>query len=225
MQLSLQRSSKRPACLCAFPVHIQWYVIVFELTGRSNAQYTWFFAQFLPSSNTHTVLPLHTRQLYLDASGFSATQIHSNSRKGVQPSPSPFEDMHEIVPLAQMYLHLQACICSKQDLVACRWLVGISYRVVSGQDPIPAQSTAPNFLNHVHGAIYVCNDGMRPGDQPSHHLGKADKGDIGDHLPSAYLAALSTNCERQAARQQAAGTGLAVLLQSCFQCRSFTLKL
>ena len=92
-------------------------------------------------------------------------------------------------------------------LRACRWLVGISYRVMFRRDPFPAQSTVPNTLKHVHGAIYLCGDGMRPGDQPDHI--KTDKGDIRDHTPSAYLGALNTNCERQAAREKAAGTDYA----------------
>lgn len=91
-------------------------------------------------------------------------------------------------------------------LHACRWLVGISYRVTFRRDPVPAQSAVPNTLKHVHGAIYICGDGMRPGDQPDHNLGKTDKGDIRDHTPSAYLGALTTNCQRQAAREKAAGT-------------------
>ena len=74
------------------------------------------------------------------------------------------------------------------------------------RDPVPAQSAVPSSLKHVHGAIYICGEGVRPGDQPNHNLGKGNKGDINDHTPSAYLGALNTNCERQAAREKAAGT-------------------
>lgn len=83
--------------------------------------------------------------------------------------------------------------------------MGISYRVTFNRDPVPAQSAVPNTLKHVHGAIYICGDGIRPGDQPNHNLGKTEKGDYRDHSPSAYLGALNTTCERQAAREKAAG--------------------
>lgn len=71
------------------------------------------------------------------------------------------------------------------------------------RDPVPAQSAVPSTFKHVHGAIYLCGEGMRPGEQPHHHLGSKD--DMGDHTPSAYLGAVTINCERQAARERAAG--------------------
>ena len=86
-----------------------------------------------------------------------------------------------------------------------RWLVGISYRVTFRRDPIPAQSTAmaPNVLKHVHGAVYICGEGIRPGCQPKGSLAKAD---LGDHSAQAYLGALNTNCKRQADRESSTGT-------------------
>lgn len=73
------------------------------------------------------------------------------------------------------------------------------------RDPVPAQSAVPSTLKHVHGAIYLCGEGMRPGEQRDRDLGK---GDMGDHTPSAYLGAVSTNCDMQAAREKAAGADL-----------------
>lgn len=85
----------------------------------------------------------------------------------------------------------------------CRWLVGISYRVTFRRDPIPAQSTAQaSVLKHVHGAVYICGDSMRPGCQPKADLAKAD---LGDHSAQAYMGALSSNCKRQSDRETASG--------------------
>ena len=71
------------------------------------------------------------------------------------------------------------------------------------RDPIPAQSTAQtSVLTHVHGAVYICGDSMRPGCQPKADLAKAD---LGDHSAQAYMGALSSNCKRQSDREQAAG--------------------
>lgn len=86
---------------------------------------------------------------------------------------------------------------------AFKWLVGISYRVMFRRDPIPAQSTAQtSVLKHVHGAVYICGDSMRPGCQPKADLAKAD---LGDHSAQAYMGALSSNCKRQSDREQASG--------------------
>ena len=88
-------------------------------------------------------------------------------------------------------------------MLHCRWLVGISYRVMFRRDPIPAQSTAQtSVLKHVHGAVYICGDSMRPGCQPKADLAKAD---LGDHSAQAYMCALSSNCKRQSDREQASG--------------------
>ncbi|DBA97135.1 hypothetical protein WJX77_011944 [Trebouxia sp. C0004] len=86
---------------------------------------------------------------------------------------------------------------------AFKWLVGISYRVMFRRDPIPAQSTAQtSVLKHVHGAVYICGDSMRPGCQPKADLAKAD---LGDHSAQAYMGALSSNCKRHSDREQASG--------------------
>ncbi|DBA70391.1 TPA: hypothetical protein ACH3X2_011807 [Trebouxia sp. C0005] len=83
---------------------------------------------------------------------------------------------------------------------AFKWLVGISYRVTFRRDPIPAQSTAQaSVLKHVHGAVYICGDSMRPGCQPKADLAKAD---LGDHSAQAYMGALSSNCKRQSIERQ-----------------------
>ncbi len=88
-------------------------------------------------------------------------------------------------------------------MLHCRWLVGISYRVMFRRDPIPAQSTAQtSVLKHVHGAVYICGDSMRPGCQPKADLAKAD---LGDHSAQAYMGALSSNCRRQSDREKASG--------------------
>ncbi len=72
------------------------------------------------------------------------------------------------------------------------------------RDPVPAQSTAlaPNVLKHVHGAVYICGDTMRPGCQPKADLAK---GDMGDHSAQAYMGALSSNCKRQSDREKTTG--------------------
>lgn len=72
------------------------------------------------------------------------------------------------------------------------------------RDPVPAQSTAqaPNVLKHVHGAVYICGDGIRPGCQSKADLAKAD---MGDHSPQAYMGALNTNCKRQSDREASTG--------------------
>ena len=98
------------------------------------------------------------------------------------------------------------CPLHKLCMLHCRWLVGISYRVMFRRDPIPAQSTAQtSVLKHVHGAVYICGDSMRPGCQPKADLAKAD---LGDHSAQAYMGALSSNCKRQSDREQASGTYL-----------------
>ena len=88
--------------------------------------------------------------------------------------------------------------------VLCRWLVGISYRVMFRRDPIPLQSTvqAKNGLRHVHGAVYICGESMRPGHQPKASFEKAD---YADHSAQAYMGALDVHCKRQLDREKSTG--------------------
>ena len=64
------------------------------------------------------------------------------------------------------------------------------------RDPIPAQSTeqAKHALKHVHGAVYICGEGVRPGNQPKASFGQAD---YAEHSAQAYMGALNVNCKRQ----------------------------
>ena len=95
------------------------------------------------------------------------------------------------------YVNLTRC-------VFYRWLVGISYRVMFRRDPIPAQSTelAKHALKHVHGAVYICGEGVRPGNQPKASFGQAD---YADHSAQAYMGALNVNYKRQLDREKSTG--------------------
>ena len=62
----------------------------------------------------------------------------------------------------------------------CRWLVGLSYRVVYNRDPVPSHKAKAGLLAselvHVHGEIYIEDALVRPGGQPAPHGGAC-----GDH--------------------------------------------
>ena len=83
----------------------------------------------------------------------------------------------------------------------CRWLVGISYRVMFRRDPVP--TVAPSVLKHVHGAIFLSgSDTMQPGLQPRSAVAN---GDMGDHTLPGYSGALYGTCKLQLDRQQSMG--------------------
>lgn len=68
----------------------------------------------------------------------------------------------------------------------CRWLVGLSYRVVYRRDPIPSHKVRRlNLLNdtltHVHGEIYIDDEQLAPGKQPAHSVR-----DVEDHSFMRY---------------------------------------
>lgn len=98
----------------------------------------------------------------------------------------------------------------------CRWLVGISYRVVFRRDPVPSQSVQPlnTRPHHVHGAIYLHETGIVPGAQPKQQLAHTD---INDHQLHHYSGAVTTTCNRQVARQVSTGHSLLVCLLPCWQ--------
>ena len=85
----------------------------------------------------------------------------------------------------------------------CRWLVGISYRVMFRRDPVP--TVAPNVVKHVHGAVYISGaNTMRPGLQPKGEV--ANGGHMGDHTLPGYSGALFGACKLQYERQQSTGS-------------------
>ena len=72
----------------------------------------------------------------------------------------------------------------------CRWLVGLSYRVVYRRDPVPPhRSRRLNLLMdplvHVHGEIYIDDEQLTPGKQPAHSLK-----DVEDHSFMRYAEVL-----------------------------------
>ena len=76
-------------------------------------------------------------------------------------------------------------------LLLCRWLVGLSYRVVYNQDPIPSNRGRAKLLGdemvHVHGEIYVDSTIAKPEAQPA---GRARNFD--DHTWTKYSEARPT---------------------------------
>lgn len=87
---------------------------------------------------------------------------------------------------------------SSEKGVTCRWLVGISYRVMFRCDPVP--TVAPSVLKHVHGAVFLSgSDTMQPGLQPRSAVAH---GDMGDHTLPGYSGALYGTCKLQLDRQQ-----------------------
>ena len=72
----------------------------------------------------------------------------------------------------------------------CRWLVGLSYRVVYRRDPVPRhRSRRLNLLNdslvHVHGEIYIDDEQLTHGKQPAHSMK-----DVEDHSFMRYAEVL-----------------------------------
>lgn len=57
----------------------------------------------------------------------------------------------------------------------CRWLVGLSYRVVYHRDPVPSYKRrgrlpGTDALTHVHGEIYIAEAMLSVSAQPAEHL-------------------------------------------------------
>ena len=96
-----------------------------------------------------------------------------------------------------------------------RWLVGISYRVMFRRDPVP-EALGSAGLKHVHGAVYVCGDAMRPGCQPKGQI--APLTDMGDHTLPSYSGALFATCKAQCNREKATGMGLSYCATYCCAC-------
>lgn len=71
------------------------------------------------------------------------------------------------------------------------------------RDPVAEDSTktSPHRLKHVHGAVYICEDHIRPGTQPKAQLSQAS---MRDHNPDAYSHALDKTCSKSIRREEAA---------------------
>lgn len=97
----------------------------------------------------------------------------------------------------------------------CRWLVGLSYRVVYRRDPVPSHKHRRlNLLNdtltHVHGEIYIDDEQLRPGKQPAHSLRDAQ-----DHSLMRYAEASIHSCPSSgSACQQSIAVQVVALLAS-----------
>ena len=81
-------------------------------------------------------------------------------------------------------------------------MVGISYRVMFRRDPVPT-ALASVGLRHVHGAVYISGDTLRPGVQVKGQI--APMSDMADHAFTGYSGALHATCKAQSNREKASG--------------------
>ena len=85
----------------------------------------------------------------------------------------------------------------------CRWLVGVSYRVIYRKDSIPAcMSVRSAFLKHVHGAVYIRDGEMQAGEGPASAKLHTT---IADHAFRRYAEAVYAVCLRHLERDHALG--------------------
>ena len=81
------------------------------------------------------------------------------------PSPPPRAPFSPALPL-QLFGGGELAAITHIPLLSqpCRWLVGVSYRVIYHKDSIPAgMSVRSAFLKHVHGAVYSAMGRCRQG--------------------------------------------------------------
>ena len=73
--------------------------------------------------------------------------------------------------------------------------------MVFGKDPIPSKSTPRlSSLQHVHGATFLTDQALQPGQQPD-----IQGGEMKDHEFGCYCSAVEHNCDTAASREQDAG--------------------
>ena len=74
-----------------------------------------------------------------------------------------------------LQLSIKTCLHAANDTIAfwpCRWLIGLSYRVVYHRDPAPSLKRKRRMpfvqdqMHHVHGEIFMADEILKIADQP-----------------------------------------------------------